>query len=82
MKVEPPSVASNSTINGTCPKCGGATGYFIGVVISYTQSCYWDGDAYASDENPASARGGKRKYCSDCRKDITKYVDKLQGGQP
>lgn len=57
-----------------CPKCGVANGWFEKRILTGSQFFYPDGSpSHYYDEY---SRGGKRKYCFNCGKDITKCISK------
>lgn len=57
-----------------CPRCGFNHGWFERRIKSYQQHFQSDGEvSHASDGNYIR-RGGKRKYCCECSKDITEIV--------
>jgi len=55
-----------------CPRCKEAHGWFEKRVITGTQFFMPDGDI--SHFNDESSRGGRRKYCAQCSRDITKLI--------
>jgi hypothetical protein len=55
-----------------CPKCGGNSGYYHVSIQRHVQSNYFTHDPM--DCEIQFVRGGTRKYCSDCDRDITEYV--------
>jgi len=55
-----------------CPWCGNKSGWFEKHVTSGQQYFYADGQpSHFCDEY---TRGGKRKYCADCNRDITSII--------
>lgn len=65
-----------------CPKCGTASGYFTRRRV--TLNTYFDPDGAAFDSEVTGDRidTGNVKYCWDCKKNITAYVDKFQESEP
>lgn len=59
-----------------CPKCGGDAGFFERKIMNYSQWCEWGGKAVESTDK--ETRGGKLKYCVDCGKNVTAFVNKLE----
>lgn len=56
-----------------CPKCKAFNGWFEKRVQSYRQYFDLNGNAtHATDEG--FNRGGKRKYCSECGREITDLI--------
>ncbi len=58
-----------------CPKCKSDEGYYEQMVVSFTQEIDFDGEPIDASEFQR-VRGGKRKYCLNCNKDITKHFPK------
>ena len=57
-----------------CPKCKAKKGWFEKRTMSYEQYFDASGDpSHMADDRRTS--GGKRKYCFDCRKDITDKIN-------
>ena len=56
-----------------CPHCNGESGYYEKWVQKYSDYFGFSGTHIEGGEF-TSAWGGKRKYCSDCDRDITKYI--------
>lgn len=57
-----------------CPKCNSVYGYQEEVILKTTE--YFDFDGVCQGHSELYyVRGGKRKYCASCLKDITKYVE-------
>ena len=63
-----------------CPKCGGEDGYFERLIMHGEQHHTWDGNEV--DWAQGNTYGGKRKYCADCGKDVTKFVESLKEVTP
>ena len=57
-----------------CPKCGNTYGWWEKRCQSYFQ--YFDeiGKPTHSADGETMGRGGKRKFCSECNKDITDLI--------
>lgn len=58
-----------------CPKCGSADGFYHKTIYTHTQYIGFDGEP--SDCNVEFVRGGTKKYCCHCEKDITNFVNSL-----
>lgn len=58
-----------------CPKCNGESGYYHKYIQSHTH--YMDFNKCSVDSSADFIRGGTRKFCSDCERDITEYVETL-----
>lgn len=68
--------------SGSCPNCGGHTGYYIKVVESHRYCFTWSDQGDGESEVIAGFRGGTKKYCQDCNKatgllDDTPQTDEL-----
>lgn len=64
---------SKKTELDECPYCSSLSGYCDRCVISISYCFEWNGEPNgATDGSPV--RGGKKYYCCDCNKDVTKYV--------
>ena len=59
-----------------CPKCHGVNGYVERVVMSGSDHFDFSGEKVGLGDIKY-VQGGKRKYCADCNKDITKFVKGL-----
>lgn len=60
-----------------CPKCGSNDGYYQrGIISRYTQYYDFSGEPVEASENMYIS-GGKRRYCNNCSRDITAFVEKL-----
>lgn len=59
-----------------CPKCGASNGWFEKRVCKYTQIFEADGEAFDAT-NMERVRGGDRRYCNHCERDITEQVAKV-----
>lgn len=59
-----------------CPKCGGSSGYYHKYIQSHTQFIGFDGKSL--DNSAEVVRGGTKKYCTDCERDITQFVATLE----
>lgn len=59
-----------------CPKCGGESGYYHKYIQSHTQFITFDGKCL--DNHAEYMRGGTRKHCMNCEKDITEFVKSLK----
>lgn len=57
-----------------CPKCNLDTGYYIKYIVSMKQ-CYTFKHVPDGFFEELPHRGGTRKYCQECNKDITKHVN-------
>lgn len=58
-----------------CTNCGYQNGWFEKIQHSYEQYYDENGEAtHAADSGRAKGRGGRRKYCYECRTDITRLV--------
>ena len=57
-----------------CPYCNGVSGYYQKMILYYTQYTLWDGTP--ENATDSSGDGGKRIYCTDCGRDVTKYFNK------
>jgi hypothetical protein len=73
-----PQTTSASASNGLlcCPKCGGDTGFIEKKIMKYDQWREWDGTAI--DAIDKESRGGKLKYCADCGKNVTSFVNEMK----
>ncbi len=58
-----------------CPKCKGTMGYYEKIIMSYQQYFTFNGDIDFASEN-TRIKGGKRKYCAECDRDITIFIPK------
>lgn len=59
-----------------CPKCGALDGWYEKRVCKYTQIFEANGEAFdASDMT--RVRGGDRRYCNGCDRDITEQVQEV-----
>lgn len=56
----------------TCPKCRGKSGYYHVSIQRHIQSNYFNHKPMNCDVE--FVRGGTKKYCSDCDRDITDFV--------
>jgi DNA-directed RNA polymerase subunit RPC12/RpoP len=58
-----------------CPYCGSKDGYFERFVVKYRQDYTWEsvGD-FASEYD--YVKGGIKKYCQECSRDVTVFVNK------
>jgi len=59
-----------------CPYCGSTDGYYEKIIQRYAQFYTFDNLPDCASEF-VPVRGGDRKYCTSCNKDITKA---LKGG--
>ena len=59
-----------------CPRCGGDGGFILKKTMCYEHWFDWSGAAVSYEGT--NGQGGKRKYCADCRKDITAFVVKME----
>lgn len=61
-----------------CPKCGSTYGYYevwqVKQVLEFTFAGVSDGGG----NGEGASRGGRRKYCRTCQKDITRYVNSFE----
>lgn len=57
-----------------CPKCGSGYGYYENPILALEQLYNWDGSPIDANDR-GRVRGGKRKFCCECKKDVTKYFD-------
>jgi hypothetical protein len=62
--------------NIVCPHCGSDEGYFKKALVSETCSYDFSGNGY--DSVKTVIRGGNKKYCLDCKRDITKFLQALK----
>jgi len=56
------------------PVCGSELGYYEKLVQSYAQHYTFNGEPFTAGD-ATHIQGGKRKYCSECDTDITKYIN-------
>lgn len=56
-----------------CPYCNDKCGYYENLVMSYTQFYTFDHEPDGSDQT-GICRGGKRIYCINCHRDLTKKI--------
>lgn len=56
-----------------CPKCGGKHGWYEKRVCKYLQFYEADGSAFDTS-NMERIRGGDRRFCTGCHKDITDQI--------
>jgi hypothetical protein len=61
-----------------CPFCGSPDGYYDKNIVSYLQYFDFEGNPVLASENN-HIKGGKRKYCADCERDITKDIETSHG---
>lgn len=59
----------------TCPKCGGNSGYYDLAIHRHVQSNLFNHEPINCEVE--FVRGGTKKYCSDCERDITEFVEGL-----
>lgn len=62
-----------------CPKCGGESGYATNSIQRHEQHFTFHGEADNCDVT--FIRGGTRKLCIDCGKDITRFIDQEQANE-
>ncbi len=55
-----------------CPKCGSELGYYENLILAIEQQYDWHGNPV--NANDKGVRGGRRKYCTECRKDVTNFL--------
>lgn len=67
--------ANDGAAGPACPKCDGQSGYYHLSIHRHVQSNYFSHDPVDCDVQ--FMRGGTRKFCSDCDRDITAYVEGL-----
>ena len=58
-----------------CPKCGSADGFYHKAIYAHTQFIGFDNKP--TDCHIEFVRGGTKKHCSNCEKDITDFVNSL-----
>lgn len=60
-----------------CPHCAGTAGYYIKIILAQELHNGWAGPGQGSDDcsEPVVVRGGKRKFCQDCMRDVTKFIE-------
>lgn len=58
-----------------CPYCDSSVGYYQNIIVSQSLTCGWDGKDLEDNATPHFIRGGKRKYCQECGRDVTKFVE-------
>lgn len=56
-----------------CPRCGALEGWYEKRVCKYLQMFEANGDSYEAS-NMERVRGGDRRYCMGCHKDITDQI--------
>lgn len=56
-----------------CPRCGALDGWYEKRVCKYVQMFDAEGEPYDAT-NMERVRGGDRRYCMGCQKDITAQV--------
>lgn len=59
-----------------CPKCGALDGWFEKRVCKYNQIYEASGEVFDAT-NMERIRGGERKFCNSCDRDITEQVQKV-----
>lgn len=58
-----------------CPGCKEAVGWWEKRVTSWAQYYMANGKvSHASDNLDSNGRGGRRKFCYNCNRDITKLI--------
>ncbi|EAM1616358.1 molecular chaperone DnaJ [Salmonella enterica] len=57
-----------------CPRCGGDNGFHTKEIVDYKSIYEWDG-TFAEGQHTNHIHGGKRFYCCDCGKDITRHIE-------
>lgn len=60
-----------------CSKCGAHDGWLEKRICKYTQIFEADGDVFDS-VGMTRVRGGDRRYCNGCNKDITEEIKEVQ----
>lgn len=58
-----------------CPKCGEAHGWYEKLICKYDQFYGPDGEAIDAS-TIQRVRGGERRFCVNCHRDITETVQK------
>ncbi|OKS78775.1 hypothetical protein PsaNZ64_00395 [Pseudomonas syringae pv. actinidiae] len=58
-----------------CPRCGQLAGWYEKRVCKYIQLFEVDGEAVDAS-NMERVRGGDRRYCAGCHKDITGQIQR------
>lgn len=56
--------------SGECPKCGGHDGYYLKIVESHRYCYTWADEGDGEAEVVAGFKGGTRRYCQNCHKDV------------
>lgn len=59
-----------------CTKCGNHSGWYEKRVCKYIQFFDANGDAFDAG-NMERVRGGERRFCMGCHKDITDQIKKV-----
>ncbi|EGD6457197.1 molecular chaperone DnaJ [Salmonella enterica] len=62
-----------------CPHCGGIDGFHTKEIVDFKQFYDWDGTMIEGEHNRRIS-GGKRFYCCDCGRDVTKKIGCWQKG--
>jgi hypothetical protein len=60
------------TQTAPCPKCGHTDGWYCKIVMSYEQ--YYTPDGVSDSYEGKNSRGGNKKFCAHCGKDITRII--------
>lgn len=60
-----------------CPRCGHLGGWYEKRVCKYTQIFEADGEAFDATDM-TRVRGGDRRYCNECNRDITEQVQPVE----
>lgn len=55
-------------------RCGKLAGWFEKRIVAYEQFYLPDGEASHASDILLAHRGGVRKYCFECNRDITKLI--------
>jgi hypothetical protein len=58
-----------------CPRCGERTGWYEKRICKYIQLFAAEGEAVDAS-NMERVRGGDRRYCASCHKDITGQIQR------
>jgi len=64
-----------------CPKCGGRHGWYEKLICKYEQ--HYSADGIADEASTIErVRGGERRYCLNCQKDITDQIKMVSLSAP
>lgn len=65
-----------------CPHCGSDYGWYYIVIERWQQDYTWDGVAIAASDGEPYGNAGKRAYCIECKKTVTKFIPSFLDNNP